>query len=203
MGDIQLIVDALNKPPFSMDLSLVLFDEKSPFELLKTLNDVMAHLDKRHNVDIRDESSEQTGARMTEFLRVLKFPLPTMPEQMQQFNIGLLQGNRNTIYPLLQYLLSNLQKLEKRAYLAKYLVNIEVPQQFMLNPDVASVYQQYKQMRQEFAEHHTTVDRLRQSSLAPGELRKEIVQLEEENTSLSTKLTSSRGRPRDARFRLC
>ena len=188
MADIQLIVDALNHPPFSMDLTLVLFDEKTPFELLKTLNNVMAHLDKRHNVDIRDESAEQTQARMVDFLRVLKFPLPTSPGHMQQFNIGLLQGNRNTIYPLLHYLLSNLQKLEKRAYLAKYLVNIEVPQQFMLNPDVASVYQQYKRMRQEFAETHKKVDRLRQSSLAPGELRKEIVQLEEEKHQLLDKI---------------
>ena len=81
MGDIQLIVDALNKPPFSMDLSLVLFDEKSPFELLKTLNDVMAHLDKRYNVDIRDESSEQTGARMTEFSRSSSFPCQQCPSR--------------------------------------------------------------------------------------------------------------------------
>ena len=199
MADIQLIVDVLNRPPFSMDLSLVLFDEKTPFELLKTLNDVMAHLDKRHSVDIRDESSEQTGARMTEFLRVLKFPLPTMPGQAQQFNIGLLQGNRSTIYPLLHYLLSGLQKLEKRAYLAKYLVNIDVPQQFMLNADVASVYQQYKRMRQEFAEHHKTVDRLRQSSLAPGELRKEIVQLEEEKHQLVDKIDKLKGKTKSMR----
>jgi len=188
-GNIQVIVDVLNGPPFKKDLSLVLFDEKSPFELLQVLNEVMAHLDKRHAVELRDEPQEETGARMIEFIRLLKFPnLPTSAEQQDHFTLQLLQGSRNAIYPVLHYMLSKLPQLEKRAYLAKYLVNIEVPQQFMLNPDVSNVYNQYKRARQEFAETHKTVDRLRQNSLAPGELRKEIVQLEEEKHQLVDKI---------------
>ena len=61
----------------------------------------------------------------------------------------------------------------------------------MLNPDVASV-SAVQADAAGVSEHHKTVDRLRQSSLAPGELRKEIVQLEEENTSSSTKSTNSK-----------
>ena len=199
--NIQVIVDVLNGPPFNKDLSLVLFDEKTPFELLQVLNEVMAHLDKKHaGVDLRDEPQEETGARMIEFIRLLKFPgLPNSAEQQDQFTLSLLQGNRNAIYPVLHYLLSKLPQMEKRAYLAKYLVNIEVPQQFMLNGDVSNVYNQYKRLRAEFAETHKTVDRLRQNSLAPGELRKEIVQLEEEKHQLVDKIDSLKRKTTDMR----
>jgi intraflagellar transport protein 81 len=198
--NIQVIVDALNAPPFNKDLSLVLFDEKTPFELLQVLNEVMAHLDKRHDIEIRDEPQEETGSRMIEFIRLLKFPgLPNSAEQQDQFALSILQGNRNAIYPVLHYMLSKLPQLEKRAYLAKYLVNIEVPQQFMLNSDVSNVYNQYKSLRSEFAETHKTVDRLRQNSLAPGELRKEIVQLEEEKHQLVDKIDSLKRKTNDMR----
>ena len=37
----QFIVDRLNEPPFGMRLTLVAFDEKSPFELLEIVNDTL------------------------------------------------------------------------------------------------------------------------------------------------------------------
>lgn len=52
-GEIKLIVDSLNKPPFMSNLSLVEFDDKAPLELLELLNRVLGHLDAAHlSVDI-------------------------------------------------------------------------------------------------------------------------------------------------------
>ena len=62
MAEIQFIVERLNQPPFSKGLSLVTFDEKSAFELLSILNDVLSALDERHAVDLRDEQQEMTAA---------------------------------------------------------------------------------------------------------------------------------------------
>jgi hypothetical protein len=46
-------VDALNRPPFMSNLSLVEFDDKPPLELLEMLNKLLAHLDNVHQgVDI-------------------------------------------------------------------------------------------------------------------------------------------------------
>ena len=41
---LAFIVDRLNDSPFQMNLTMVAFDEKSPFELLEVVNEVMAHL---------------------------------------------------------------------------------------------------------------------------------------------------------------
>eukprot|EP00965_Chrysotila_dentata_P217216 6189858-Pleurochrysis_carterae.AAC.1 len=73
MGEIQFIVDRLNEPPFSMGLSLVAFDEKSPFELLEIVNTIMGHLSAEHKIDLRDETPEGTATRMIGFFGVLNY----------------------------------------------------------------------------------------------------------------------------------
>ena len=38
MAELKFIVDKLNEPPFSKNLSLVTFDEKSPYDLYVLIN---------------------------------------------------------------------------------------------------------------------------------------------------------------------
>jgi hypothetical protein len=55
-NEIKQIVDALNRPPFMSNLSLVEFDDKPPLELLELLNRLLGHLDTQHqSVDIQKE----------------------------------------------------------------------------------------------------------------------------------------------------
>ena len=71
----QFIVDRLNEPPFGMRLTLVAFDEKSPFELLEIVNAIMAQLSTDHQIDLRDETPDATAQRMLDFLRVLNYKM--------------------------------------------------------------------------------------------------------------------------------
>ena len=71
--EIQFIVERLNEAPFNMQLTMVAFDEKSPFELLEIVNELMAQLSSVHRTDLRDETPEATANRMLEFLRVLNY----------------------------------------------------------------------------------------------------------------------------------
>ena len=43
------------------------------------------------------------------------------------FRNGLIQGDKLVVYPILQWLFENLAELKKRAYLARYLVKLDVP----------------------------------------------------------------------------
>jgi hypothetical protein len=47
------------------------FDEKTPLENLEILNKVLAHLDSKHDIDVRDEPQDVTAMRLTEFLKIL------------------------------------------------------------------------------------------------------------------------------------
>ena len=154
----QFIVERLNEPPFNMRLTLVAFDEKSPFELLEIVNAIMAQLSTEHQIDLRDETPDATANRMTEFLRILNFK-----QQMdkQNFKQALLHGDPGIIYPILTWMLQRLPELQKRSYLARFLVNIEVPEHMFSDEEVGEVYQQLKDLQEEFKETHKTCARRR------------------------------------------
>ena len=99
-----------------------------------------------------------------------------------------MRADRNIVYPLLHYLLQRLPQLRKRAYLARFLMNIKIPQQFAMDPEVSEVYQQYKILQKDFKVTHKTLDKLQGSTLSPGDLKKEITQLEEEKHQLHDKI---------------
>lgn len=58
------------------------------------------------------------------------------------FRQGLVQGDKAIIYPILEWLLKNLEDLKKRAYLARFLVKVEIPTEILGDADISTVYEQ-------------------------------------------------------------
>jgi hypothetical protein len=46
------------------------------------------------------------------------------------------------VYPVLEWLLSRIDDLKKRAYLAKFLVKVEIPPEVVADPDLSDMYDQ-------------------------------------------------------------
>ncbi len=78
----------------------------------------------------------------------------------EDFKRALMAGDRNVVYPILHHVLSKFPQLQKRAYVARFLVNVAVPDEFMHDEVVADVHQHYKERQEEFIEVHKRVDRL-------------------------------------------
>jgi hypothetical protein len=131
----QFIVERLNEPPFNMRLTLVAFDEKSPFELLEIVNAIMAVLSTEHQIDLRDETPDATANRMTDFLKVLNFKNPL---DKQTFKQALLHGDPGVIYPILTWMLQRLPELQKRTYLARFLMNMEIPEHMFADEEACA-----------------------------------------------------------------
>jgi intraflagellar transport protein 81 len=186
MEEIKQIVDRLNEEPFNYGLSLVTFDQKNPLELLQLLNEVFVFLSEDHRVDLREELPEATGVRMTEFLRVLKY---RHSMDVNQFKGRLLSGDRAIIYPILHWLLPRVQDLKIRAYLARYLVTLDIPDEFLGDDEVNSEYNHYRSLQEEFRETHRTIEVYRQEAVNPNELRRDIQRLEREKEQLHQKVT--------------
>ena len=55
------------------------------------------------------------------------------------FRQGLVQGEKPVIYPILQWLFQNMDDLKKRAYLARYLVRIDVPPDQLADQDISEL----------------------------------------------------------------
>ena len=58
------------------------------------------------------------------------------------FRRGLVTGSKPVIHPLLQWLLQRLPELRKRAYLARYLVKLEVPAEFLQDDVISDTFHQ-------------------------------------------------------------
>jgi len=188
--EMRKIVEALNREPFHERLTLVSFDEKTPLNLLELLNKILTFLDPKNNVDIRDEPQDKTAQRLTEFLKVLDYP-SNFDIHFQQ---ALVHGEKKIIHSILYWILQRLPELQKRGYLAKFLVPLTVPEEFMRDEELQEVYQQYKQIQGEFQATHQQVEQIRSESMAPNELKREIGQLEQEKDQLVSKISTLKSR---------
>jgi intraflagellar transport protein 81 len=184
-SDIKAIVDGLNRPPFMCNLSLVEFDDKAPLELLELLNKLLGSLDVQHAaVDIQRETQDKTQERIVGYLKVLGYPSDFNPN----FQRDVVHGEKRTLQHILHWILTRLPELQRRAYTAKFLVPLEIPDEFLCDDEMVQTFETYKDLQAEFKATHQNVDQIRAESMNPAELKKEIGQLEQEKEQLLTKI---------------
>jgi intraflagellar transport protein 81 len=146
-NEIKVIVDTLNRPPFMSNLSLVEFDDKAPLEYLELLNRVIGALDDTHlKVDIQRETQDKTQERICGFLKVLGYPSDFNPS----FQREIVHGERRTIQHLLYWLVTKMPELIRRAYTAKFLVPLQIPDEFLVDEEMRDTFQVYKDLQAEF-----------------------------------------------------
>uniref|UniRef100_A0A8D8PUS9 Intraflagellar transport protein 81 homolog n=1 Tax=Cacopsylla melanoneura TaxID=428564 RepID=A0A8D8PUS9_9HEMI len=176
---VKYIVGELNKPPYNKRFNIVSFDSLSAEDLLQVLSDVLAELDVTHKVDLRIEVPEQTIVRILTFLRVLKYR-PDANISPQTFRQGVLNGERHIIHPILEWLLKNNKDLQKRAYLGKYLVKLDIPSEILSDVDLYNVYEQYEVLVENFKVVHKESELIENSGVNINELRNDLTAMENE-----------------------
>ncbi|KAK2522791.1 Ift81 [Columba guinea] len=181
---IQFIVEKLNQEPFRKNYNLITFDSLESVQLLQLLNDVLGEIDPKHAVDIREELPEQTGKRMLSLLGILKYKPPGSVSDLSAFRQGLVTGSKSVIHPVLHWLLQRTNELKKRAYLARFLVKLEVPAEFLQDDTVADINKQYEELMEAFKNLHKECEQLKTSGLSTAEIKRDISAMEEEKDQL-------------------
>ncbi len=92
---LKYLVEELNKPPYSRNFNLISFDALHGDQLLQTLSDVLAEIDAKNKIDIREEEAESTAIRILGMLRILKYKPPD--EISLHFRQGLVEGHKQVI----------------------------------------------------------------------------------------------------------
>ncbi|XP_072921718.1 intraflagellar transport protein 81 homolog [Hemitrygon akajei] len=181
---IKFIVEQLNKEPFKKNFNLITFDSLEPLQLLQVLNEVLAEIDPKHNIDIREEAPDQTAKRMFSLLGILKYKPPGNLSDINAFRPGLVTGSKPIIHPILHWLLQRTSELKKRAYLARFLVKVEIPADFLQDDVVADTYRQYEELVEGFKTLHKECEQLKNSGFSTAEIRRDINAMEEEKDQL-------------------
>ena len=94
-------------------------------------------------------------------LRILKYKPPQ--EVTEVFRQGLVEGHKHVLYPVLEWILTRVPDLKQRAYLAKYLVKIDVPPEVASDADVADMYEQYEGLIENFKAVHKECEAVKSS----------------------------------------
>lgn len=181
---LKFIIQELKKEPFNKPYNLISFDSLEPLQLLQVLNDVIAIIDPKQRIDIREETPDQTAIRIFTTLRVLKYK----PPNESTFRTGLVQGDKLVIHPILEWLLKRVPELQKRAYLARFLVKIDVPPEIMAEDQIPDLFAQYEELMEQFKELHKQAEKLRNSGFNTGEIRKDISNMEDEKEQLNKRI---------------
>lgn len=151
----------LNEPPFQENISLVGLDEMSTFDLGDLVFKIFRYLSPEVNINARQTQPQEIIFQVTEFLRILSYDCEFTPE----WETGLLNGDRKIIYPIYYYLLKNVNVLKKRAYLAKFLVPLDIPEEFAGDPELKRLNEQMKELQAEFQIVHEEYEGIESSSL--------------------------------------
>ncbi|KAM6943796.1 intraflagellar transport protein 81 homolog [Lycodopsis pacificus] len=177
---LKFIVEQLNKDPFKKSFNLITFDSLEPMQLLQILNDVLAEIDPKQALDIREEMPEQTIKRICALLGMLKYKPPGNLSDVSIFRQGLVAGRKPVVHPILHWLLQRLPELKKRAYLARFLVKLEVPADFLQDDVINDTSHQYEELVEGFKTYHKECELLRTSGFSTAEIRRDISAMEDE-----------------------
>lgn len=186
---IKYITEKLTSAPFNRNFNFITFDGLEPSLLLQIVSDVLGELDSKHKVDIREEAPEQTTMRMLEVLRMLRYKVPTDADALAKFCEGLLTGDKFLIYPILEWLLKNFEENKKRAYLARFLVKVQVPAEFLQDTEIAKLYSEYEALIETFKEAHKRHETLKSDGLCTAEIKRDITAMQEEKEQILRRIS--------------
>lgn len=188
---VKTIIECLAKEPFLKTFNIISFDSLEPLQLLQVLNDVFAYVDPKHKMDLREELPEDMARRMLKFLSVLKF----QPEcSIQEFQAGVITGEKGIVYSVLVWILPKIEALKKRAYLGKFLVKVDVPAEILQDQEVESTYNAYNELVEEFKEVHRSTDTLKNNQYTAADIKKDIQQMEQEYEQIQKTIERKKAR---------
>ncbi|XP_062854560.1 intraflagellar transport protein 81 homolog isoform X2 [Trichomycterus rosablanca] len=139
---------------------------------------------RQQAIDIREEMPEQTAKRMFTLLGMLKYKPHGGLSDASTFRQGLVMGSKPVVHPILFWLLQRVPELKKRAYLARFLVKLDVPSEFLSDEVIAETHCQYEELVDGFKNYHKECEQLRNSRFSTAEIRRDISAMEEEKDQL-------------------
>ena len=116
----------------------------------------------------RQPARPYVTGRLQDFLRYVKY---RSPHDELTYRQGLANGDSEVIYPALKFVLSAVERNEKRAYVGYYLDRIEIPAEYQQDEEIMELMHQSEDLKQQFAQTHTEVEEMRKTFKDPASVK--------------------------------
>lgn len=170
-----------------LDISFTLFQfsEISNRDLLDLLNTIFHKVSDTQPESIGTEKIEATVDRMSEFLRIMKYEFPVEPEE---WDVRFGNADKELIYPVMLWLLSDFENMKQRAYKAKYAEEVPIPEEIKVDQTVSELIGQLHELQERF--ETTLMEYNDIGGTNVDELKKMQDNLEADKARLATKVSS-------------
>mmetsp|Transcript_15850 Transcript_15850/g.34440 ORF Transcript_15850/g.34440 Transcript_15850/m.34440 type:complete len:711 (+) Transcript_15850:147-2279(+) len=156
-------------------------------------------------VDANCLFDSEWAERVVRLLTILGYPpLITLQQhdddderQKQEWMNRLQSGERSVVYPILQYCLKSHERLQKRAYLSKFLLPVSLPAELSGDDEAQVLVQRYQVLQEEFKHVHKAHDSLQKEARSGSDLEKDIHQLERETQQLRHRIEAMRNQSKN------
>lgn len=141
------------------------------------------------NVSIKNETSEEISIYILSVLRIFHYQPRIDPVSFRQ---GLIRGDSDIIHPIFTWLLSHIDVVQKRAYLSRFLVKIEVPSEYLSDPEVFAFYEQYMTLIDRFKTVHKEREIGKKNYENASELTADLKTMEKEKEAVIIRIEKMR-----------
>ena len=183
----QVIVEHLNAPPFDKNLLLFDLDMMDAAQLVQLLSDVLRHVDERLDVSAVPGGAEAYGEVAGTFLvKALRFRVPDPHALVEQLQAG----DKAAVFAALAHVLPKLPQMKRRAYLARFLLPVEIPGEFAMEPELQAHLLELQRAQEAFKGLHKQADALRQDARLARvpQLRQDTATLAKEKSQLESRI---------------
>ena len=142
--------------------------------------------------DVRKEDEQKGSECIMDFLILLRYPTVDDEYERETWLQSLVVGSKEVVYPILTWCLPRLEKLKKRAYLAPFLIPIDLPMEIAMNDDgtLMQLTERYRNLQAEFKDihHHHESIKAELKVNDSQSLKSEINQLKNEKKQLKDRI---------------
>ncbi|CAK9826991.1 Intraflagellar transport protein 81 homolog [Anthophora retusa] len=188
----KFIVAEINKL-LGRNYNVIYFNSLRPEELLQVLKEVLMKIQDQGDpsIDTKNETPEEISIYILSVLRVLHYQPQIDPTNFRQ---GLIRGDPDTIHPILTWLLTYVDTVRKRAYLSRFLVKVEIPDEYLSDPEVSSLYEQYTSLIDRFKTVHKEREIGIKNFENASELTADLKTMEKEKEAVTIRIAKMRAK---------
>lgn len=211
--DLKTIVLEINKL-LKTDYNLISFDSLTPESILQLLVDVLNTFQAIQKVsafrcvrevdcsrnpyfqfDVKENDPEKTNKEIIEALRRIQYrPSGEMKDDPSSYRRALLRGDKKVFYPIFQWIFVNCDKVKKAAYLAKYLMPLDMPPEALAIPEIATLWSQYQASMDDFKDAHKAHQLSVKEGAQTRELKNDVGAIETEIENVKKRIERTQAR---------
>lgn len=180
----KFIVTEINKL-LGRNYNLIGFNALSAEDLLQILCSVLMKIQQQDDANSRLESPEETSIYILTTLRILNYQPDVDPATFRQ---GLVRGDVEIVHPIFTWLLTHIDVVQKRAYLSRFLVKIEIPPEYLGDSDISLLHEQYLSLLDRFKAVHKEREIGKKNVETAAELATDLQAMEREKEAVIARI---------------